>query len=51
MRFWGGHPVTAAEAQGLIREIRELMSGPCRSASEGVLAGDAYPGESAQAKL
>ncbi|GAQ93113.1 hypothetical protein KFL_013070010 [Klebsormidium nitens] len=38
----GGHPVTADKALSLIGKIKELMSGPCRGTSEGVLAGEAY---------
>jgi hypothetical protein len=34
-------PVTVADAQRLVGIIRELMSGPCRGTTEGVLAGEA----------
>jgi hypothetical protein len=37
-----GEAVTKEEALSLVGQIRELMSGPCRGTSEGVLAGEAY---------
>jgi hypothetical protein len=37
-----GEAVSKDVALSLVGQIRELMSGPCRGASEGVLAGEAY---------